>query len=309
MCKGTAALDVAKFWADVDGLVRATVAPMRAALLGECAAVPAAELWPTEISERAQHGTQSAHGVQQATYTRCVQYAIQHGLQCSGPSPSSGCPRRPHEAVHCVTTACFHIVGFDVMLDQAGAPTLLEINCNPSLSLESVYPIDGTHVRCLRAFVLLSAIACTADCICPIPASASATSTREYPRVLSTREYSASTSRLPSTCTLRTAQEYPMDFAHTPSGTSPISAALYSVARIASARAMQPVGIADGEADAPLVQRTLALIGDRKVTPTIYTAAAGLFVCVRKSHRRRAPASGTAGAVPWGAVVRLCVCV
>ena len=35
---------------------------------------------------------------------------------------------------------------FDVMLDCTGAPTLLEINCNPSLSLESVYPIDGAQV-------------------------------------------------------------------------------------------------------------------------------------------------------------------
>ncbi len=35
---------------------------------------------------------------------------------------------------------------FDVMLDCTGAPTLLEINYNPSLSLESVYPIDGAQV-------------------------------------------------------------------------------------------------------------------------------------------------------------------
>jgi len=53
---GTAALDVSKFWADVDALAAATAGPMRAALLGESAALPAAALWPEPISERAQHG-------------------------------------------------------------------------------------------------------------------------------------------------------------------------------------------------------------------------------------------------------------
>jgi hypothetical protein len=53
---GTAALDVSMFWADVDALAVATAGPMRAALLGESAALPAAALWPEPISERAQHG-------------------------------------------------------------------------------------------------------------------------------------------------------------------------------------------------------------------------------------------------------------
>ena len=58
-----------------------------------------------------------------------------------------GATERTALLLNCGTdSACFHIVGFDVMLDCTGAPTLLEINCNPSLSLESVYPIDGAQV-------------------------------------------------------------------------------------------------------------------------------------------------------------------
>lgn len=38
---------------------------------------------------------------------------------------------------------CFHLLGFDVMFDQQGTATLLEVNCNPSMALDSIHPLDG----------------------------------------------------------------------------------------------------------------------------------------------------------------------
>eukprot|EP00933_Yihiella_yeosuensis_P064960 TRINITY_DN68537_c0_g1_i1.p1 TRINITY_DN68537_c0_g1~~TRINITY_DN68537_c0_g1_i1.p1 ORF type:complete len:432 (-),score=58.34 TRINITY_DN68537_c0_g1_i1:115-1410(-) len=37
----------------------------------------------------------------------------------------------------------FHILGLDVLFDEAGNPWLLEVNCNPSLSVDEVRPLPG----------------------------------------------------------------------------------------------------------------------------------------------------------------------
>lgn len=42
-------------------------------------------------------------------------------------------------------TNCFHLVGLDVMLDENGRAFLLELNCNPSLAIDAVYPLQGPH--------------------------------------------------------------------------------------------------------------------------------------------------------------------
>merc|ERR1711988_1086756 len=41
------------------------------------------------------------------------------------------------------STNCFHILGFDIMFDQAAKGLLLEVNCSPSLAIDSVYPTTG----------------------------------------------------------------------------------------------------------------------------------------------------------------------
>ena len=35
------------------------------------------------------------------------------------------------------STNCFHILGFDIMLDHKGKAWLLEVNCSPSLGIDS----------------------------------------------------------------------------------------------------------------------------------------------------------------------------
>eukprot|EP00929_Paragymnodinium_shiwhaense_P063968 TRINITY_DN32005_c0_g1_i2.p1 TRINITY_DN32005_c0_g1~~TRINITY_DN32005_c0_g1_i2.p1 ORF type:complete len:420 (+),score=70.75 TRINITY_DN32005_c0_g1_i2:492-1751(+) len=42
---------------------------------------------------------------------------------------------------------CFHIVGLDVLFDAEGRPWLLEANCNPSVSIDEVIPLPGSHSR------------------------------------------------------------------------------------------------------------------------------------------------------------------
>jgi tubulin polyglutamylase TTLL11 len=40
---------------------------------------------------------------------------------------------------------CFHVLGFDILLDEAGKPWILEVNANPSFNIEhEVYHSDGT---------------------------------------------------------------------------------------------------------------------------------------------------------------------
>jgi hypothetical protein len=40
---------------------------------------------------------------------------------------------------------CFHVLGFDVMLDTALNATLLEVNCNPSMALDEVHSADAAR--------------------------------------------------------------------------------------------------------------------------------------------------------------------
>eukprot|EP00931_Biecheleriopsis_adriatica_P094636 TRINITY_DN68262_c0_g1_i1.p1 TRINITY_DN68262_c0_g1~~TRINITY_DN68262_c0_g1_i1.p1 ORF type:complete len:184 (+),score=40.08 TRINITY_DN68262_c0_g1_i1:50-553(+) len=44
-------------------------------------------------------------------------------------------------------SCCFHILGLDVLLDETGAPWLLEANCNPSLSIDEVRPLEGVKTQ------------------------------------------------------------------------------------------------------------------------------------------------------------------
>lgn len=41
------------------------------------------------------------------------------------------------------TTNCFHILGLDIMFDSKGKAWLLEVNCSPSLAVDSVFPTTG----------------------------------------------------------------------------------------------------------------------------------------------------------------------
>lgn len=40
---------------------------------------------------------------------------------------------------------CFHMLGIDVMLDANGAARLLEVNCNPSLGIDTCYVTEGPY--------------------------------------------------------------------------------------------------------------------------------------------------------------------
>merc|ERR1711881_481361 len=40
---------------------------------------------------------------------------------------------------------CYHILGFDIIFDQRGKAWLLEVNCSPSLAIDSVFPTTGPH--------------------------------------------------------------------------------------------------------------------------------------------------------------------
>ena len=42
---------------------------------------------------------------------------------------------------------CFHLLGIDVMLDRRGKAHLLEVNCNPSLGVDSVYCTEGPYAQ------------------------------------------------------------------------------------------------------------------------------------------------------------------
>lgn len=46
---------------------------------------------------------------------------------------------------------CFHLLGIDVMLTRSGRAHLLEVNCNPSLGIDAVYPTEGPAAHAVPA--------------------------------------------------------------------------------------------------------------------------------------------------------------
>merc|ERR1711904_373409 len=46
-----------------------------------------------------------------------------------------------------VATNCFHILGFDIIFNRRNEAVCLEVNCSPSLAVDSVYPITGTAAQ------------------------------------------------------------------------------------------------------------------------------------------------------------------
>jgi len=60
-----------------------------------------------------------------------------------------------HDGAHCAWAGatelpgdhteanCFHILGFDIMFDEDQRGWLLEVNCSPSLAIDSVFPTTG----------------------------------------------------------------------------------------------------------------------------------------------------------------------
>ena len=45
---------------------------------------------------------------------------------------------------HRYSGKCFQIMGFDVLLDKTGRAHLLEVNANPSMSIDSVHELPST---------------------------------------------------------------------------------------------------------------------------------------------------------------------
>jgi len=80
-------------------------------LLGEAAGEPVCELWPARDAS-----SDGAH----CTWAGATQLPGAH-----------------------TSTNCFHVLGLDIMFDQAGKGWLLEVNCSPSLAIDSVYPTTG----------------------------------------------------------------------------------------------------------------------------------------------------------------------
>mmetsp|Transcript_6950 Transcript_6950/g.18901 ORF Transcript_6950/g.18901 Transcript_6950/m.18901 type:complete len:663 (-) Transcript_6950:71-2059(-) len=52
----------------------------------------------------------------------------------------------PGEAANVTARTAFHIFGFDILLDAAGEPRLLEVNANPSLAVDTIVPLSAEAV-------------------------------------------------------------------------------------------------------------------------------------------------------------------
>lgn len=48
---------------------------------------------------------------------------------------------------HIDASSCFQILGADIILTDNGEPRLLEMNGNPSLGVDTVFPVEGPHAR------------------------------------------------------------------------------------------------------------------------------------------------------------------
>jgi hypothetical protein len=55
--------------------------------------------------------------------------------------------REPDIDLVAAQEAAIQILGVDIMLDSFGMPHLLEVNNNPSMSIDSVFPMEGPYVQ------------------------------------------------------------------------------------------------------------------------------------------------------------------
>jgi len=100
--------DVDAMWASIEHIVTTSTEMMAGELLG-VGTMPEGDWWP----------------VREGNWERS-------GFAGSGELPGK------HSKSN-----CFHVLGFDIMFDNKGKGWLLEVNCSPSLAIDSVFPQTG----------------------------------------------------------------------------------------------------------------------------------------------------------------------
>ena len=125
----TLGYDAAGMEREMHAVVAKTCAAMAGALRDEDEAMPASSLWPPQEQHGAAASLAGGRGGRAGSATPAGPAGGKKGL-----------------------TQCFQLLGFDLMFSdnkaaEADAPRvhLLEVNCNPSLAIDSVFPLAGPH--------------------------------------------------------------------------------------------------------------------------------------------------------------------